>query len=335
MYAESYYEGSNNYVGCDSYCYSCQDNVCINYASYDDGSYAWGAATTNVITLGQYSNTAMFSVIFYESENFMNFNTSSGETTYSDGLWGLAYGSLTGFQTVVGSLVSNGMPDIFSVCLSNNGGYLVMGGSDSSLASSALAYTPLLTPYDYYNVQITDVQVASTSTGTPSFVAILDTGTTLCYFPLDTYNSIKQYMINYGVPQNTFNSDCFLTNQNRFPNLSFTLGGKVVLVWQPSDYLLPCNQNGYFFLGFGVSKQNFAILGDIFLQPWYIEFDRENNKVGFAPVSSSCDGNVSLTTGTAKTVPGNTSPFITTSSTITNTFPSIYLLILAYLLLKI
>lgn len=288
-------------------------------ATYGDGTKVYGAVTLDTLKIGSYSATAPIAVSYLQSQAYGQTTASS---TYMDGLWGMAYNGFNGGQpTVMDALVSAGMPNVFTICLSDNGGYLTLGGINTAYNNGAVKYTPI-TSESYYVMTISSVRVDS-STLSSSFpsLTILDSGTTYTYIPQAMYNDMATALVSGGMSRNYFGSGatCVVGSLLGLPNIAFTLpqvgGGSFTLTFDSSQYTVACGSiaaAGRRF-AFLVGDDDMSILGDTFMRPWNNIFDRANKQIGFAAVSSSCTGYVALTTG-QQTVPAKTSPFSAATS---------------------
>lgn len=288
-------------------------------ATYGDGTKVYGAVTMDTLKIGSYSATAPIAVSYLQSQEY---GQSTSTSTYMDGLWGMAYNGFNGGQpTVMDALVSAGMPNVFAICLSDTGGYLTLGGINTAYHTGSVSYTPI-TLESYYVMRINSVAVGSStlSSGFP-LLTILDSGTTYTYVPQALYNDMATALINAGMSRNYFGAGatCVVPGLTTPPDLVFTLpqvgGGTFTLTFGFSQYTSPCGSLPSYGRRFGflVGDDDMAILGDTFMRPWNNVFDRANKQLGFATVSSSCTGNVALTSG-QQTVPAKTSPFSAATS---------------------
>jgi hypothetical protein len=285
---------------------------------YGDGSQVYGAVRDEWVAVGGYGATGPVAVSYYQSQSFA---TLGGET-FMDGLWGMAYPSLHGGQaTVIDRMVAAGMPNVFSMCFNEPavgtaGGYLVMGGIDTSMHTGSVQYTAI-TAFDYYSIAVSDVRVASTNLGITFPKTFVDSGTTFTYVPVSIYNTIRNALIN-----RTMDSEWFMTPEGQIPcsvqplvslpTLSFVFpkvgGGTFSVNLSPNQYTISCSDGAYRAFGLIPTYDNMVILGDTFMHASNTIFDREHNQIGFAPVSANCNGAVALNSE-AKSVPGTKSQF--------------------------
>ncbi len=146
---------------------------------------------------------------------------------------------------------------------------------------------------------------------------MIDSGTTLSYFPNDIYNDILSYIRQYCKRFNKcmgelFKSDlghCFKLNKNintiqfieSMPVLTFEFKGNndnndnnedetKLYTWKPSNYLFnytTSNIPTYCFGGVSWGRSD-ILLGTTWMHDHDIIFDMEKNRIGF--VESACDG---------------------------------------------
>ncbi|ALC49138.1 maker321 [Drosophila busckii] len=211
--------------------------------------------------------------------------TSELDSTFDDagfdGILGMGYQALAQDNVVPPfyNLVSLGLipQPVFSFYLMRNeettqGGYLVLGGSDSSLYAGPLTYVPV-TKQDYWQFQL-DAASLGGQVLCSNCQAVADTGTSLIAAPLDAYETILATIAPNG------NLDC--STINSLPILKLTIGGGYFNL-APQNYVL--ETDGICLLGIVSISTDFWILGDVFLGQYYSEFDLGNNRVGFAPIS--------------------------------------------------
>lgn len=70
----------------------------------------------------------------------------------------------------------------------------------------------------------------------------------------------------------------------RLPTITVRLGGTAFPL-RPTDYIVRLTDDSgtTCYSGFSGSNSALWILGDVFIGPYYTEFDIGNNRVGFAP----------------------------------------------------
>jgi len=186
---------------------------------------------------------------------------------------------------------------------------LVLGGVDPQYNKEPMVYTPIVDE-SYYVVTMTDLLVGNTSIGVASYVynqnlTIVDSGTTLLFIATGAYNALVAYFVKNVCP--TLPSDlralctpdqngtslftsCYTlpsSQINLFPTISIVLDEAGPLRLDPQYYFLRI-PDGYCFAIQPIQSVG-AILGDVFMQAFNVEFDRENRRVGFAYVQN-CTG---------------------------------------------
>lgn len=239
------------------------------------------------------------------------------------GILGMAYRALakpsSSVDTFFDSLVEQlKIPNIFSMQMcgaglpttstGNNGGSLVMGGIEPSLYTGDIWYTPITEEW-YYQVEVLKFEVGGQNlnldcTEYNSDKAIVDSGTTLLRLPDKVFNAVVDGIIQTSLIEN-FNSEfwaglqlaCWEKTEQPwayFPDLSIYLRDVNVnesfrITIKPQLYIqsvltLRANLNCY---RFGISpSSNALVIGATVMEGFYVIFDREQKKVGFA--TSSC-----------------------------------------------
>lgn len=140
-------------------------------------------------------------------------------------------------------VTSTGASNLFSVCLTNNGGYWMVGYIDEDMHTAPPSYVPYTLLFDsgYYGIDVLDIQVDTVSVmaGTATSylnvkqVGIVDTGSTHLILGPETYASLigkfKQYHYNLpGVLEGSvFGGACLSTRPDptQWPVLTFVFSG--------------------------------------------------------------------------------------------------------------
>ncbi|CAD7002399.1 lysosomal aspartic protease-like [Ceratitis capitata] len=201
-----------------------------------------------------------------------------------DGLMGMAFQQISNDDVVppfynmwTQGLISK---NLFSFYLaragtSDQGGEMILGGSDSSYYKGQLTYTPI-TEQGYWQFSLDGATIGGQTMCGNGCQAIADTGTSLIiapYYAYITYMSIVD-------PDGDELVDCSLISS--LPDMEFVIGGTTFSV-PASQYIL--NSEGQCSPAVSYMGTDFWILGDIFIGLYYTEFDMGNNRIGFAPVA--------------------------------------------------
>lgn len=235
------------------------------------------------------------------------------------GILGLAYRTLakpsSSVETLFDSLVEQEkIPDIFSMQMcgaglpttgtGTNGGSLVMGGIEPSLYTGDIWYTPITEEW-YYQVEILKFEVGGLNlnldcTEYNADKAIVDSGTTLLRLPDKVFNAVVDGIIQTSLIEN-FNNEFWTGSQLAcwekteepwayFPDLSIYLRDvnatmSFRLTIKPQLYIQSVvtfreDLNCY---RFGISSSsNALVIGATVMEGFYVIFDREEKRVGFA-----------------------------------------------------
>lgn len=151
---------------------------------------------------------------------------------------------------------------IFSLCFSKHGGYLTIGGVDTTFHNKGevIKYIPY-TGNTQYKVPFESYQFGTETvsrTVDKSYYSVIDSGTTLTYFPKKIYSEFETYFSNYCKSndcKSTVKGVCFTPKQGynwdslyeTLPKVYFHLkdkGDKIVKVtWTARDYLIVSETN--------------------------------------------------------------------------------------------
>ncbi|KAH8391413.1 lysosomal aspartic protease [Drosophila serrata] len=204
-----------------------------------------------------------------------------------DGILGMGFQQIAEDNVVPPfyNLYTEGLIDapVFGFYLARNGsaedgGQLTLGGTDQSLISGEMTYTPV-TQQGYWQFSVNNITWNGTVVSS-NVQAIADTGTSLIACPPAAYAQINQ-LIGAILIQGDYYVPCATVDS--LPVLTFNIGGTNFDL-PPSVYIQTYTDGNYntCMSTFTYIGTDFWILGDVFLGQYYTEFDFGQNRVGFA-----------------------------------------------------
>ena len=209
---------------------------------------------------------------------------------------------------ILDEFVSEGQTsNLFSICLTpSNGGVLDFGSIVKDRFSGSIQYVPM--SFDrWYNLPLLDIQVGGHSLGLPPFMytttndvigTFVDSGTSVVLMNPVAFSAFTETFIKFygnlpGISTKGFfgSAPCVAQRSvkpqlDSFPDVTFVMGtatgSPLSLPVPASSYLIP--STGVYCFGFGGIPSVGVVLGDVFMENYYIVHDRVNQQVGFAPV---------------------------------------------------
>lgn len=209
-----------------------------------------------------------------------------------DGILGMgpAAAAADGVAMPMDQLVAQGVlqHNVFSFYLASNSSkssVLILGGTDELYYTGNITYLPISKAaaiLPYWLVAASDIKVGGTSTNSCGGVIhcqmVVDTGTSLIAGPPKAVEGLIKAIGNVE-------SDC--SNANSLPTITFTFSG-IDFDLTPEFYIIRLSDgNGNEQCQLGIEGINAGapiwILGDPFLRAYYTVWDKDSNRVGFAP----------------------------------------------------
>lgn len=300
---------------CSSHDACCADEnpeACGFSLKYGDGSGARGALMADLMTWGNVSAPVIFGGILHDSPDF--------QRGFVDGILGMGYKALACNPTCVEppfqQMVKAGVVDDgFTICITGQGGKLVLGSFDSTLAVSEPKYVPLALsdPPTFYTMNVSNrVTIGDQDLHIPYLSAgILDSGTTLLVVSKTTFilflNELTKFHCDVPGLCNTdrpwfMPAACVkLSDEDlaKLPTFVFHLGSDedFSLELRPQDYMLKVNKPGhdhYRCVGIMAMQElqhgTDIIFGNTVMQRYVTHYDRKNKRLGFAEAAPGCGG---------------------------------------------
>ena len=305
-----------NIIKCNDEKCSLVKNICNNNdddcdfsISYSEGSTIKGKFIYEKIKIGdkyKKDNYFYFPIGCTNSENHLF------KSQFADGIMGLQK-SEKSFPSILYKLKI--IPkNLFSLCLGNNGGYFSVGEilNEAHYNNNNITYLKLYHDGFYkvnlINVKINDkiIEVSENDNLINSHNSIIDSGTTISYFPNEIGELIYKEIKNIcdkskscgKVKRDEELGDCYYFKNNKdlefvldniMPNISFNINGEYDFIWEPRNYYFNIStkrQKG-FCLGFNIEDTNKFTFGSTWMQNYDFIFDISESKVGI--VKSNCN----------------------------------------------
>ena len=237
--------------------------------------------------------------------------------TQSSGILGLAYGGVACNPTcqppILDAMVANGtLPaneDLFGMCLTKaNGGIMDLGALDTTRYTGTMKYTKVVSD-SFFSIEVKDILIGNISIGVPRLFykihndvlgSFVDSGTTVVLVGPYAMQRITDVMLE-NFPHLPHVDAIFgqgacvnFTNPNYvnlYPTISFVIeglegtNGDFTVSMDGTNYLLASGGTLYCPGIAGVPSIG-VILGDVIMANYYIAFDRQNKKLGFADVQN-------------------------------------------------
>lgn len=189
---------------------------------------------------------------------------------------------------------------------------MVVGGVNESQHTAETVYTPLLGDTAFYSVTFMDFKVDGTSLSVPSSTysrgrTIVDSGTTFTYLQSPVYKAVND-ALDAACANNACGNrktvyrgepDCFAFGNQDFtdaikplPSMTIVLTDMEIAV-TPYQYLYPASDAGagIYCVGMLDNGASEAVIGANIMRHYDVIFDRERERLGFAPAKCSPNAN--------------------------------------------
>lgn len=195
------------------------------------------------------------------------------------GILGLGYNTISvdKLPTFIDSADLTDKSFSFYLHLNPEKSFITLPGFEESAKAGDFQYHNVV-EQRYWSLQLTGLKQGDTPIDPMGFKAVIDSGTSVIVGP----NTLVEPLIK-GI---TVNDDC--SGVSDLPNITFKIDD-TEYVLEPSDYVLSVTQGNDTECVLGIMGQDFPakfdyfILGDSFIRKFYTHFDKNNNRVGFAP----------------------------------------------------
>ena len=283
-------------------------NRCSFSTAYSEGSSLEGVFVNKLIRLDQNNKKiegkyAPIGCTTSETHLFL--------TQKADGIMGLANSEFNFISTMnkVGVLDNN----IFGLCLAQIGGYFSLGEINKTYHKEKINYIKMEKSSMFYsiamnNIFINDRKIKSYKKS--KYPTIIDSGTTISYFPKEIFDEIVKVINNICDSYENKNAcgkydydkdlgPCFIFDDiekmkkgvyQYWPNFSFILGNNYNFRWTPRQYFFNESNRKRLRGCMGFNHQGWRFtMGSTWMIGHDVIFDLKNQKIGFA--EANCDKN--------------------------------------------
>ena len=284
-------------------------NRCSFSTSYSEGSSLEGVFVNKLIRFGENYNLTEGK---YAPIGCTTSETHLFLTQKADGIMGLANNehNFISILSKVGALKS----DIFGLCLAQMGGYFSMGEINTTYHKEKVTYIKMERSSLFYSIEMKNIYISDKKLNSykkSKYQIIIDSGTTISYFPKEVFNEIVEvvnticnsYKNKNACGKYEYDKDlgsCFIFENsehlekgvfNYWPNFSFILDNEYNYKWTSKQYFFNDTNKKRFRACMGFNHQAWRFtMGSTWMIGHDIIFDIRNKKIGFA--EANCDKNI-------------------------------------------
>lgn len=271
----------------------CTNGACAYSVSYTEGSSIRGRMMYDEFVFstpsgGQHRARSAFGCQTYESGLF--------RSQVADGISGFSPGRSYGGTLYDWLLRSTHAPDAFSICLDDDVGAMVLGGTvpDDLWYHAAWIHSSMS---GSYSVGLQDVQIDGHSVNAPSSTyssTIVDTGTTFTYLPPYAYRAVRDYWQQHcpwgacssRTARGEYPDDyCYTMSASelkQFKMMTLHFAGGAVVNVGPTQYAYELRR-GVICLGIFDNEHNGVVIGGATMRHHEVIFDRAGHRIAFVP----------------------------------------------------
>lgn len=281
-------------------------NKCSFHTSYSEGSSLDGVYVNKLINLNKNSSEGKYAPIGCTTSETHLFLTQK-----ADGIMGLANNeyNFVSIMNKVGAIKSN----IFGLCLAQRGGYFSIGEINNTYHREKISYVKMERSSMFYSIGMNNIFVNDKKINSfkkSKYQVIIDSGTTISYFPEEIFNEIVDVVKNICNSYQQKNAcgkysydkilgPCFIFDSverlengvfNFWPNFSFILSNNYNFRWISKNYFFNDTTPKRVRACMGFNSQSWKFtMGSTWMIGHEIIFDINNKKIGFA--TANCDKN--------------------------------------------
>lgn len=270
---------------------TCREGHCGYHQGYTEGSSISGWYFQDMVRLGdsiQRNPPVRTQMGCHQDENRLFY------TQKANGIMGIRPPGKTQ-RTILDDLFADKEhidSRVFSLCLSEWGGRLVVGGYNKSYHTGKIQYVPL-GARGYYNIPLTSMELEGRTLATRFGTAMIDSGTTYTYMATEPYRSLRRAIEEYcsqhnkcGGSQQSSRSECWEmpNGVGGFPKVD-VMFHDIKMVWVPEAYMYRRGNSHRYCYGFqdDGARAN-TVLGASWMMYLEVIFDlRDTPRVGLAP----------------------------------------------------
>jgi len=286
------------WANCDRSCSGrCDRGKCTYYQGYTEGSAISGFWFKDYVRLGdaiQHNPAVMGRMGCHQNENNLFY------TQKANGILGIGPVARGGGRTLLQELFQDKAhvhPSIFSICLAEWGGRLVVGGYNASYHTGSIQYVPLTVSTGYYGVSVSAMKVDGQVVSSRFGRTMIDSGTTFTYMGTRSFRGLRDAINSYcgkkacGATKSTKKKDCWdlpsgSDGPTDFPHVE-VLFGSVSTRWVAKAYMGRKGKTDtwcYTFKDDGFNAN--TVLGASWMIHQEIIFDMRTSRVGI--VNANC-----------------------------------------------